>query len=528
MSKREKTKFHSPMARAVLDAYRRGEEDEAMNPLVLHEGGKPAGTPDKDDSLIFYDIRGEREIEISQPFVERDFAHFPVREYLDLRFVTMILYHEDLDVKIAFPPQGAISGTLAEAVSRAGMKQAKVVETEKLIHVTYFLNGKNREPFEGEERYPIHSPTVTDYTTVPGLEAEKVSDTIIECLGNSDLRFIAANFANMDVLGHLENDEAAIRAVEIVDENIGRVVEAARKADVDVILTADHGTVEKRLYPEGTKDTGHTDSPVPYVYIPAGIPADGITAREEGTLIDIAPTILALLGADKPEEMTGNNLLTGAPSNRRVLLIIADGWGHSDKTEGNLVYAAKTPNMDRFGAECPHGLLGASGEAVGLPEGTVGNSEAGHLHIGAGRVIYSDRLRIDRDIKDGSYRKNEAFLWAMDHAAKNDKTLHLLGIVSFFSSHGSLDHLLELLETAKERGVKKVCVHSLLGRRGERPEAGAVYIESVDEKCKELGLGRVCTVIGRFWALDREENWDRVEKAYRTIAFGDGLAIPSD
>ena len=160
-----------------------------------------------------------------------------------------------------------------------------------------------------------------------------------------------------------------------------------------------------------------------------------------------------------------------------------------------------------------------------LPWRHFGGQGGFRVVLGGYGFLHSDRLRIDKAIADGSFRTNEAFTWAMDDAAKNEKTLHLLGIVSFFSSHGSLDHLMELLETAKERGVKKVRVHSLLGRRGERPEAGAAYIEAVDDKCRELGLGSVCTVTGRFWALDREENWDRVEKAYRAIAFGDGRKV---
>jgi len=529
MNQEKAPKFRSPMAHAVYEAYRRGEEDEAMEPLVLKDrDGKPVGIPQKGDSLIFYDIRGEREVEISQAFVEKDFSHFPVRDFLDLRFVTMIRYHEKLPARVAFPPQEEVEGTLGEAVSKAGLRQAKVVETEKSIHVSYFLNGKRRDPFEGEERHFIESPVVHDYSTVPGLEADKVADKIIERLGDSGLDLVVANFANIDVLGHLENDDSAVAAVETVDRNVGRVVEAARKAGVHVVLTADHGTVEKRLYPEGTIDTGHTDSPVPVVFVPADGGADGVTLREGGSLVDIAPTVLALLGVEKPAVMTGKSLLrgwNGRGGKSRVLLVIADGWGHSDKTEGNLIARANTPHMDRLLGAYPNGLLAASGEAVGLPAGTVGNSEAGHLHLGSGRVIYSDRLRIDRAIRDGSYRKNEAFLWAMDEAAKNKKALHLLGIVSFFSSHGSLEHLLELLEMAKERSVETIYVHSLLGRRGERPEAGASYIEQVDDKCKELGVGRVCSVTGRFWALDREENWDRVEKAYRAIAFGDGRTV---
>jgi len=161
-----------------------------------------------------------------------------------------------------------------------------------------------------------------------------------------------------------------------------------------------------------------------------------------------------------------------------------------------------------------------------MPSGTVGNSESGHLHLGCGRKIYADRYRIDKSLKDGLFDTNEAFLWAIDQAVREKKPLHLLGIVSFYSSHGSLDHLFGLMEAAKKRGVEKLYLHALLGRRGERPEAGARYISDVDKKCKELGLGEVATVIGRFWALDREENWDRIEKTYRALVNGEGRSGP--
>jgi 2,3-bisphosphoglycerate-independent phosphoglycerate mutase len=170
--------------------------------------------------------------------------------------------------------------------------------------------------------------------------------------------------------------------------------------------------------------------------------------------------------------------------------------------------------------------LEASGEAVGMPSGTVGNSEAGHLHIGAGRRIFLDRIRIDKSIDDGTIFQNPAFLWAMENAKKQDKALHLLGIVSHYSSHGTIDHLFALMHMAKKLGVKKIFVHALLGRRGERPESGAIYVAKVAEKCQELSLGEVATVIGRFWALDREFNWDRVEKTYRALIHGEGTPVP--
>jgi 2,3-bisphosphoglycerate-independent phosphoglycerate mutase len=173
----------------------------------------------------------------------------------------------------------------------------------------------------------------------------------------------------------------------------------------------------------------------------------------------------------------------------------------------------------------PWTTLQASGVAVGLPAGTVGNSEAGHLHIGAGRRIYADRVRIDQAIADGSFFRNPAFVEVMRTAKTKGTTLHLLGIVSFFSSHGSLSHLLALMELAKKEGIKNVFIHAMLGRRGELPESGANYIREIEEKSEEIGLGRVVSVIGRYWSMDREENWDRIEKTYRMLIYGEGTPI---
>jgi 2,3-bisphosphoglycerate-independent phosphoglycerate mutase len=184
--------------------------------------------------------------------------------------------------------------------------------------------------------------------------------------------------------------------------------------------------------------------------------------------------------------------------------------------------------MDRLMATCPNTTLAASGEAVGLPKGKVGNSEAGHLHLGAGRRILSDRSRIDAALEDGSFLENEAFEWALDGALKDGTHLHLLGIVSFYSSHGTIQHLFALMEWAKKKGFKDLYIHSILGRRGEQPESGAIYIQKVEEKAEELGLGRVVSIIGRYWALDREENWDRVERCYRQLVYGEGKAVEMD
>jgi 2,3-bisphosphoglycerate-independent phosphoglycerate mutase len=236
------------------------------------------------------------------------------------------------------------------------------------------------------------------------------------------------------------------------------------------------------------------------------------------------------MGIPKPKLMTGRSLVDLYPAGgmkpcRRLLLLLLDGWGFNERMTGNLIARAQTPVMDRLMRTYPWTTLQASGVAVGLPAGTVGNSEAGHLHIGAGRRIYADRVRIDSAIADGSFFRNPAFVEVMRTAKTKGTTLHLLGIVSFFSSHGSLSHLLALMELAKKEGIKNVFIHAMLGRRGELPESGANYIREIEEKSEEIGLGRVVSVIGRYWSMDREENWDRIEKTYRMLIYGEGTPI---
>jgi 2,3-bisphosphoglycerate-independent phosphoglycerate mutase len=288
--------------------------------------------------------------------------------------------------------------------------------------------------------------------------------------------------------------------------------------------------VEEWFYADGTVNTGHTKNPVPFVL--ADFSAEeqkSWSLKQEGELADVAPTLLTLLGLTKPPEMSGESLILNFPeeekTERRVLLLILDGWGMREEKEGNLIAEAETPNFDRLWAHFPCALLKASGEAVGMPANTVGNSEAGHLHLGAGRRIVLDRVRIDRAIEEGSFFHNDAFLWAMQGAKKDQKSLHLLGIVSKYSSHGTIKHLFPLLRLAKELDVKPVFFHSLIGRRGEKPESGAAYVAKVEQMCRSLAVGQVVTVMGRFWALDREENWDRVEKAYRALVYGEGIHV---
>jgi 2,3-bisphosphoglycerate-independent phosphoglycerate mutase len=527
-----------PLAEAVRAAYRAGEDDETMEPLVcIDRTGAPVGRLGDGDYVIFYDLRGEREIELTQSFVDRDFSHFP-RAPITTHWATMIEYHPDLDVRVAFPPLGAVQETLSEVVSRAGLRQVKIVESEKSVHLAYFLNGKRNEPFPGEERRIIPSREFEGYLPPPEMCADAVAAAAIEAIRDPAIDVVIVNWANVDVIGHSEDREAIVRAVSAVDTQLGRVIAVAREAGVSVLVTADHGTVEKWYYPDGTIDTGHTDSPVPLVLVAPHLPGLGI--RAGGTLVDVAPTVLALLGLEKPAAMTGISLVgqvgdlpRGVPR-RRVALLILDGWGVRDEAWGNLIQEAPTPVMDALQNTYPSTRLEAAGEAVGLPNTvpgrpgkTVGNSEVGHLHLGAGRVVPSDRLRVEKAVEDGSYAWNPAFRWAMEGAVRDGTRLHLLGIISFYSSHGSVEHLKALLRLAKQVGVPQVYVHGMLGRRGEKPESGAIYVEDIEAECQRLGVGQFVSLIGRFWSLDREHNWDRIEKSYRWLVYGEGRPVPA-
>jgi len=523
-----------PLAEAVRAAYRAGEDDETMDPLVVvDENGQPLGRIQDGDYVIFYDIRGEREIELTESFVAQEFSHFE-REPITTHWATMIEYQAGLVDHVAFAPLGVVQDTLSETVSKAGLRQVKIVESEKSVHVSFFLNGKRNDPFPGEERRFIPSLEFEGYWPPPQMRADAVADAAIDALRDPEYDLIVVNWANTDVIGHSEDAQAIKTAVSTVDTQLGRVLEVAKEMGVVVLVTADHGTVEKWYYEDGSIDTGHTDSPVPLVLIAPQWPDAGV--RSGGTLADVAPTVLDVLGVAKPAAMTGTSMLTGKANQarNRVALLILDGWGARDDTWGNLILEADTPVMDAAQRDYPSTTIEAAGEAVGLPNTvpnrpgkTVGNSEVGHMHLGAGRVVPSDRLRIERAIADGSFSENPAFRWAMDGARRDGTRLHLVGIISFYSSHGSVEHLKALLRMADQIGVPEVYVHGMLGRRGEKPESGAIYVGDIEAECEKLGTGQFVSLIGRFWSLDREHNWDRIEKSYRWLVSGAGRPVPA-
>ena len=210
-----------------------------------------------------------------------------------------------------------------------------------------------------------------------------------------------------------------------------------------------------------------------------------------------------------------------------VVLMILDGYGLNDRHEANAVYEGKTPVMDRLMKECPFVKGNASGLAVGLPDGQMGNSEVGHLNMGAGRIVYQELTRITKSIQDGDFFDNKAFMAAVENCKKNDSALHLFGLVSDGGVHSHITHIYGLLELAKRNGLRKVFVHCFLDGRDTPPTSGKEYVAALEEKMAELGVGKVAVVSGRYYAMDRDKNWDRVKVAYDAMTKGVGNTCES-
>ncbi|WP_409295384.1 2,3-bisphosphoglycerate-independent phosphoglycerate mutase [Peribacillus sp. SCS-26] len=210
-----------------------------------------------------------------------------------------------------------------------------------------------------------------------------------------------------------------------------------------------------------------------------------------------------------------------------VALIILDGFACRDEVKGNAVAQSKKPNFDRLWEKYPHSHLTASGEAVGLPEGQMGNSEVGHLNIGAGRIVYQSLTRVNLAIRKGEFEKNDTLMSAINHAKKNGTNLHLFGLLSDGGVHSHIDHMFALVKMAAAHGLEKVYIHGFLDGRDVPPKSAESFIRQTEEVLKETGVGKIATLSGRFYSMDRDKRWDRVEKSYRAMVYGDGPVYSS-
>ncbi len=291
---------------AVAESYERKELDEFVKPTVIVENGKAVAKIEENDSIIFFNFRPDRAREISRTFVDPEFNGFKRENgYFNLKFICMTQYDKTMpNVEVAFKPE-SLTNTFGEYISKLGYKQLRIAETEKYAHVTFFFNGGVEKVYEGEDRALIPSPKVATYDLKPEMSAYEVAEEAVKRINSKEYDVVILNFANPDMVGHTGVFDAAKAAVEAVDECLGRVVDAIMAQDGVALITADHGNSEQMVdYETGGAFTAHTTNVVPLIGI--GL---GDRKLKTGRLSDLTPTILDIMGIEKPKEMTGNTLL---------------------------------------------------------------------------------------------------------------------------------------------------------------------------------------------------------------------------
>ncbi|SDF49753.1 2,3-bisphosphoglycerate-independent phosphoglycerate mutase [Marvinbryantia formatexigens] len=297
----------SSITGAIQDSYDNGKTDEFVIPAVLVRDGKPVGRIADGDSIIFFNFRPDRAREISRAFCCDDFTGFAREKRLDVTYVCFTEYDETIPNKLVAFHKVSITNTFGEYLAAHGLKQARIAETEKYAHVTFFFNGGVEEPNEGETRILVKSPKVATYDLQPEMSAYEVCDKLCEAIRSQEYDVIIINFANPDMVGHTGVESAAIKAVEAVDECVGKAVAAIKEVNGQMFICADHGNAEQLIdYETGEPFTAHTTNPVPFILVNAD-PA--YTLREGGRLADIIPTLIELMGMEQPAEMTGKSLL---------------------------------------------------------------------------------------------------------------------------------------------------------------------------------------------------------------------------
>ena len=289
---------------AIEASYQKEIFDEFVEPTVICNGDEPTATINDHDSVIFFNFRPDRAREITRSLVDSEFDGFEVKK-LKLYYVCFTQYDETIqNVEIAFKPETLVN-TFGEYVSKKGLTQLRIAETEKYAHVTFFFNGGEEKQYKGEDRILIPSPKVQTYDLKPEMSAIEVTNKVVEAIKSNKYNCIILNYANPDMVGHTGSLEAAIKAIETIDECIEKVVEAMEEKEGVILMTADHGNAEQMIdYKTGEPHTAHTTNPVPLILI--GM--QGIKLKE-GKLADLAPTMLDIIGLEKPAEMTGESLI---------------------------------------------------------------------------------------------------------------------------------------------------------------------------------------------------------------------------
>ena len=310
--------FEAESAMAALEnAYERDETDEFVKATAIIAEGEKAVKVEDGDVVVFMNFRSDRARQITRPFIEDDFDAFERKRDIKLgNFTSLTEYNSDYDIPIAYPAE-RLNNVFGDYISRLGLQQLRIAETEKYAHVTFFFNGGREEPFDFEDRILIPSPDVATYDQQPEMNSVKLTDNMVEAIESGKYDVIICNYANADMVGHSGNFDAAVKAIEALDDSLARLLISIDKAGGEMLVTADHGNAEMMFDKEtGQAHTAHTINPVPFVYY-----GRDATMANSGSLSDVAPTMLYLMGLEQPSEMTGRSLIGPAEDENQPSLI---------------------------------------------------------------------------------------------------------------------------------------------------------------------------------------------------------------
>lgn len=296
--------------KAIDNAYERGDEtDYYVRPIVMVDGeSRPLATIGDGDTVIFWNFRSDRARQITYALTQPEFDKFHRRKAPTVDFVCMSVYDQHLDLPVVFP-QRKVMNNLGKVLSGHGLRQLRIAETEKYAHVTFFFNSQVEDPYPGEDRILVPSPKVPSYEEKPEMSANEITERLIPEIRLGEYHFILVNYANCDLVGHSANLQAGIKACEAVDRCVGRVVDASLEEGYAVIVTGDHGNIETMFYPDGTPNPSHGTNPVPFILVSEDPELRNANLRSGLGLSSVAPTVMSLMRVERPQEMTGENII---------------------------------------------------------------------------------------------------------------------------------------------------------------------------------------------------------------------------
>lgn len=522
--------------------------DQILMPVVI--GEPDDGNIKPEDAIFYINFRTDRTRQLTGVFTHTDpkegkaFTAFAVPDSFAPHFTAMTHYADTLHPHEAFGPV-ALQNTLSDYWAALGLRQLHVSETEKKAHTTFFLAGQ-RDVQHPLEDWVHPQSTGLNYAEAPEMQAAKVGDTVVDSLINKKHDVIFANFANPDMVGHTGNFEAAKKAVEAVDAQLARIIQAAEESNAVVAIFADHGNAEEMVDEKGQPHTKHTFNRVPFILKLPGQPVQinfraltdtfDDSGNPPSRLADIYPTIFGLYRWAVPKEVNGKNLILNPETlpafdvkQNPLVMVVLDGWGmppeKNPRNETNAVLQADTPAYDKLIETSPWTQLYTHGKYVGLPDDIFGNSEIGHMSIGSGRTIPTDIERINNAIASGDFFQNPALLAMSQHVLDNGSKLHVLGLLTEAGVHAHQSHWDAMLEFADRKKIKEVRLHLFTDGRDGPPTGGVQLIKDFQSKIDAVNAKgnthvKIARIMGRQWAMDRDRRWGHTQLAFDAMVHG--------